>query len=47
MIKWFYLIRFLRKMRTKYERYDFRIVTSNKEIVIYIDGEDDELRLNW
>jgi hypothetical protein len=47
MLKWFKIARFLRKMRKKYNRYDFRIVTSEREVVIYIAGEEDELRLRW
>jgi hypothetical protein len=34
-------------MRKKYNRYDFKIVTSDREVIIYMVGEEDELRLRW
>jgi len=47
MFKWFKIAKFLRQMRKKYNRYDFKIVTSDREVIIYIPGEEDELRLRW
>ena len=47
MFKWFKIARFLRAMRKKHNRYDFKIVTSNSVVVIYMEGTDDELRLSW
>lgn len=34
-------------MRKKYQRYDFKILTSDKEIIILIPNEKDELRIKW
>ena len=31
----------------KDNRYDFKIVTSDREVIIYMTGEEDELRLRW
>ena len=47
MFKWFKIAKFLRQMRKKYNRYDFKIVTSDREVIIYMAGEEDELRLRW
>ena len=47
MIKWFKLCRFLRKMRLKHNRPDFKVITSNSEIIIYVDKSEDQIRLNW
>ena len=47
MIKWFRIVRWIRAMRKKYGRYDFKVVTSDTEIVFYIDKEEDELRLRY
>jgi DUF4097 and DUF4098 domain-containing protein YvlB len=47
MFKWFKIARFLRQMRKKHKRYDFKIVTSDKVVVIYVEGTDDQLRLSW
>jgi hypothetical protein len=47
MLKWFKIARFLRATRKKHNRYDFKIVTSNSVVVIYMEGTDDELRLSW
>lgn len=34
-------------MREKHNRYDFKIVTSDREVIIYMPGEEGELRLRW
>jgi hypothetical protein len=47
MFKWIRIKMFLKKMRKKHNRIDFEIVTSEKEMIIYITGEEDELRLRW
>lgn len=47
MFKWLKIARFLRQMRKKHNRYDFKIVTSDSVVVIYVEGTDDQLRLNW
>jgi len=47
MFKWFKISRFLRKMRKKHQRYDFKIVTSDREVIIFVDGENDEIRIRW
>jgi hypothetical protein len=47
MLKWFKIASFLRATRKKHNRYDFKIVTSNSVVVIYMEGTDDELRLSW
>jgi len=47
MFKWIKICRFLRAMRKKHNRYDFKIVTSSEVVVIYVEDTDDELRLNW
>ena len=47
MIKWFKICRFLRKMRAKHNRPDFRIITTSSQIIIYVDESEDALRLDW
>ena len=47
MLKWLKIKMFLNKMRAKHKRYDFKIVTTDKLIVIYVDGTDDQLRLSY
>ncbi len=47
MFKWFRIVRWIREMRKKYGRYDFRVVTSDTEIIFYIDKEEDELRVRY
>ncbi|MBK8807781.1 MAG: hypothetical protein IPO21_14500 [Bacteroidales bacterium] len=47
MLKWIKIKIFIKKMRVKHNRYDFKIVTTNKEIIIYVDGTDEQLRLHY
>lgn len=47
MLKWLKIKKFLRKMRAKHKRYDFKIVTTDNIIVIYVEGTDDQLRLSY
>lgn len=47
MFKWFKIVKFIKIMRKKHNRYDFRLITTNNKIIIYMTGEDDELRLNY
>jgi len=47
MLKWLKIKIFLKKMRIKHNRYDFKIVTTDNLIVIYVDGTEDQLRLSY
>jgi len=47
MFKWLRIKRFIRGMRKKHQRYDFMIASSSEEIIIYVKGTEDQLRLKW
>jgi len=47
MFKFWKIARWVRAMRKKHNRYDFRLVTNAEEIVFYIEGENEQLRVRY
>ncbi len=47
MFKFFKIAKWIRLMRKKYNRYDFKVVTNQDEIIFYVEGQDDQLRVRY